>query len=210
MRFAPASERTSLPRPGAGLLVAITVGLIAIASGCTTQEAYNPGPPPPEPQAYVPKPLPSPVASTPTRSHTERASYYGGELAGHETRSGETYDPDDLTAASKHLPLGSYAKVTNPTTGKSVVVRINDRGPHVRGRTLDLSERAAKEIGLTHKGVGRVKVAKISPSTAKALQHPDASASPASISPTLADTNSTTAGTASSPPAGTNDASANP
>lgn len=63
-----------------------------------------------------------------------------------------------MTAASKTLPLGSVVRVTNPETGRSVNVRINDRGPYVRGRSLDLSRSAARRIGLTRKGVARVKV----------------------------------------------------
>ena len=85
----------------------------------------------------------------------------GTEEAGHITASGERFDPHALTAASKTLPLGSKVVVTNPKTGKSVTVRINDRGPFVRGRNLDLSKRAAEEIGITDKGVARVKVKRV-------------------------------------------------
>jgi peptidoglycan lytic transglycosylase len=91
----------------------------------------------------------------------------GAEEAGHRTASGERYDPHALTAASKTLPLGSTVLVTNPETGKSVTVRINDRGPYVRGRSLDLSERAAEEIGITKKGVARVKVERVESKPAK-------------------------------------------
>jgi rare lipoprotein A len=66
-----------------------------------------------------------------------------------------------LTAASKIFPIGSTVLVTNPANGKSVKVRINDRGPHVRGRSLDLSKRAAEELGITEKGVARLKVRRI-------------------------------------------------
>jgi Lytic transglycolase len=66
---------------------------------------------------------------------------------------GEPYNPKDLTAASRNLPMGSTVKVTNPETGRSVNVRINDRGPFVHGRSLDLSKDAAEKIGITHKGV---------------------------------------------------------
>ncbi len=90
---------------------------------------------------------------------TEVASWYGPRFAGHPTSTGERFNPDALTAASKTLPLGSRVRVTNPDNGRSVVVRINDRGPFVRGRSLDLSHRAAQQIGLTGKGVGRVQVA---------------------------------------------------
>ena len=85
----------------------------------------------------------------------------GEEEAGHITASGERYDPHALTAASKTLPIGSRVVVTNPATGKSVTVRINDHGPYVRGRSLDLSKRAAEEIGITKKGVARVKVERV-------------------------------------------------
>jgi rare lipoprotein A len=85
----------------------------------------------------------------------------GKEQEGRRTASGEIYNPNELTAASKTLPLGSTVEVTNPSTGRSVRVRINDRGPYVRGRSIDLSKRAAEEIGLTEKGVGRVKINRV-------------------------------------------------
>ena len=96
-----------------------------------------------------------------------KASYQGKEEAGHITASGERFDPHGLTAASKTLPLGSTVVVTNPETGKSVKVRINDRGPYVHGRSLDLSEHAAEEIGIKDKGVARVKVKRIVSKSAK-------------------------------------------
>ena len=91
----------------------------------------------------------------------------GKEEAGNITASGERFDPHALTAASKTLPLGSKVVVTNPTTGKSVTVRINDRGPYVRGRSLDLSQRAAEEIGITKKGVARVQVKRVDSTTVR-------------------------------------------
>jgi rare lipoprotein A (peptidoglycan hydrolase) len=98
-------------------------------------------------------------------TRTEVASWYGPGFAGRPTSTGETYNPEGLTAASKTLPLGSRVRVTNPDTGRSVVVRINDRGPFVRGRSLDLSHGAARQIGLTGKGVGRVQVTPTATST---------------------------------------------
>lgn len=89
------------------------------------------------------------------------ASYYGNELAGHRTASGERFNPGLLTAAHRTLPLGSMVRVTNPANGKSVVVRINDRGPFARGRVLDLSKAAASQIGLVARGSGRVELALI-------------------------------------------------
>jgi rare lipoprotein A (peptidoglycan hydrolase) len=90
------------------------------------------------------------------------ASWYGPGLAGHRAASGEIYNPDGLTAASKSLPLGSVVRVTNPDNGRSVNVRINDRGPYRRGRSLDLSHRAAQKLGIIHKGVARVMVTRLS------------------------------------------------
>ena len=98
-------------------------------------------------------------------AHTEVASWYGPGFAGRRTSTGEMYNPEGLTAASTTLPLGSHVRVINPDTGRSVVVRINDRGPFVHGRSLDLSHGAARQIGLTGKGVGRVQVTPTAAST---------------------------------------------
>jgi rare lipoprotein A len=87
------------------------------------------------------------------------ASYYGRELAGNRTASGERFDPSDLTAAHRTLPLGSKVRVTNPRTGDSVIVRINDRGPFHGNRLIDLSEAAAREIGIRAAGRGMVEIA---------------------------------------------------
>ena len=86
------------------------------------------------------------------------ASYYGRELAGRRTASGERFDPAGLTAAHRTLPFGSKVRVTNPRSGKSVIVRINDRGPFTRGRLIDVSEAAARQIGLVATGHGQVKL----------------------------------------------------
>jgi rare lipoprotein A len=87
-----------------------------------------------------------------------KASWYGEDFNGKKTASGETFNQNQLTAASKTLPLGSKAKVTNVETGKSVTVEINDRGPYVGNRVMDLSKAAAKKIDLKEKGVGHVKI----------------------------------------------------
>src|SRR5215217_3892460 len=83
-------------------------------------------------------------------------SYYGEELAGNPTASGEPFDPSDLTVAHPYLPFGTRLRVTND--GQSVNVRVNDRGPYVPGRGLDLSSGAARAIGLTDSGVAVVEV----------------------------------------------------
>ena len=86
------------------------------------------------------------------------ASYYGRELEGNRTASGERFDPDELTAAHRTLPFGSKVRVTNAANGKSVVVRINDRGPFTKGRTIDVSRAAAERLGLIARGHGRVEL----------------------------------------------------
>lgn len=84
------------------------------------------------------------------------ASYYSNSLAGHRTASGQKYNPNKLTAAHKTLPFGTKLRVSR--CGKSVIVVVNDRGPFVRGRTLDLSRAAAARICLIGAGVGSVKM----------------------------------------------------
>jgi rare lipoprotein A len=94
----------------------------------------------------------------PTITQVGTASWYGPRFHGKETASGETFNQHALTAAHRTLPLGTEAKVTNLETGQSVQVKINDRGPYVKGRHLDLSQAAAKQLGLTKQGVGKVKI----------------------------------------------------
>jgi rare lipoprotein A len=87
-----------------------------------------------------------------------RASWYGGRFNGRRTASGERFNMNALTAAHKTLPLAAYVRVTNTANQKSVVVRINDRGPYVRGRVIDLSYAAGRELGLQHTGTARVEI----------------------------------------------------
>lgn len=86
------------------------------------------------------------------------ASWYGPAHQGKETASGESFDQNKLTAAHPTLPLGTEAVVTNLKNGKSVAVTINDRGPFVKGRKIDLSRAAAQKIGMTETGVTKVKI----------------------------------------------------
>ncbi len=87
------------------------------------------------------------------------ASYYGDELAGNRTASGERFDPGQMTGAHRSLPFGSMVRVTNVANGDSVVVRINDRGPFSRSRVIDISHAAARQIGMHRSGTARVKLA---------------------------------------------------
>ncbi len=87
------------------------------------------------------------------------ASFYGFDFAGRLTANGERYNPMGMTAASKTLPFGTVVRVTNRNNGRSVVVRINDRGPFIAGRVIDLSQGAAGVVGMLNSGVAPVDIA---------------------------------------------------
>lgn len=89
------------------------------------------------------------------------ASWYGPRFHGNLTANGEIYDQMALTAAHKSLPFGTLLRVTNLKNGKSALIRINDRGPYIDGRDLDLSKGTAAALGMIHRGVIRVKVEKL-------------------------------------------------
>ncbi|MFW6062029.1 MAG: septal ring lytic transglycosylase RlpA family protein [Planctomycetota bacterium] len=84
------------------------------------------------------------------------ASWYGERFAGRPTASGEPFDPSALTAAHRSLPFGTRVRVTHLANDRSVIVRINDRGPHVEGRIIDLSRAAAEKLGMVEQGTARV------------------------------------------------------
>lgn len=87
------------------------------------------------------------------------ASWYGEEFAGRTTANGEIFDPLQFTAAHRTLPFGTVLDITNPKTGQTVRVRVNDRGPYIGGRLIDLSYAAAQRIGLIEPGIGQVNIA---------------------------------------------------
>lgn len=91
------------------------------------------------------------------------ASYYGRKFHGRQTASGETFDMYALTAAHKSLPFGTRLKITNLSNGKEVIVRVNDRGPYVRGRILDLSYAAAQQLGMIKTGTTRIRAEILQP-----------------------------------------------
>jgi rare lipoprotein A len=105
------------------------------------------------------------VPATTLRPYKERgvASWYGKMFHGQKTSIGETYDMYAMTAAHPTLPLPSYARVTNVATGQSVIVRVNDRGPFLHGRIIDLSYAAANRVGIASRGSGEVEVESIIP-----------------------------------------------
>jgi rare lipoprotein A len=136
---------------GAGLLV------LLLAASCASRTASRP----------VSKPIP-PADAVSGWSEDGLASWYGGDdgFEGKPTASGEVYDSSKMTAAHRDLPLGTLVRVTNLDNGKSVDVRINDRGPFIHGRVIDLSQEAARRLDLIGPGVGPVRVVILSPGVA--------------------------------------------
>ena len=134
----------------------ISVGLLLL-SGAFLGLCIDRNPPEISPSPVIAASLPT-VSAADAPVHVLTASYYSNRFNGRKTADGERYNPNRLTAASKTLPLGSVVKVQNPANGRSVKVRINDRGPYIPGRDLDLSRRAARNLGILHQGVTPVKV----------------------------------------------------
>ena len=98
--------------------------------------------------------------SRPARAWTQTgiASWYGGKFHGRRTASGERFNKHALTAAHRELPFGTLVRVISLRTGRHTVVRINDRGPFVKGRVIDLSHAAARQLGIVASGVDRVRL----------------------------------------------------
>jgi rare lipoprotein A len=132
-------------------------------------------------QAAVPvsRPIP-PEELSPAWSEEGLASWYGGDdgFEGKPTASGEIFDSSKLTAAHRDLPIGTVVDVTNAVNGRTVRVRINDRGPFVHGRVIDLSREAARRIDLIGPGTGPVRLAVVSPGLAPTPIPPAVAAGP--------------------------------
>jgi rare lipoprotein A len=125
------------------LLVGVMVGL-GVLAGCAPRATQPPREEKPPPaRAWLEEGL---------------ASYYGPGLAGRPTASGEKFNPQKLTAAHRKLPFGACLRVVNMENGRSVEVRVNDRGPFVQGRVVDVSLAAAKQLDMLEKGLARVRL----------------------------------------------------
>lgn len=140
----------------------VLLGVLWLAPRFSRQEQIL-TPPVPVPAAPLPAPLEKPQTGTPATKQALRilkgkASFYGGSFHGRRTANGERYDQQSLTAAHRTLPMGTWVKVRNLRNGREVVVRINNRGPYIKGRIIDLSTRAAREIRMTDAGVVPVEV----------------------------------------------------
>jgi len=127
--------------------------LIAAVSGCSSEL--------PPSVARAPSTIPRASSRSVSAPHVMLASWYGPGFNGRSTSTSETFDSHRFTAASRALPLGSYARVMNLDNGQSVVVRVNDRGPYLRGRGIDLSQAAAERLGFRREGVARVRVTRL-------------------------------------------------
>jgi rare lipoprotein A len=125
------------------------IGALVLA-GCTSDRSGEQGK-----QASQEKATP---AAKPTHKEVGEASWYGPGFQGKETANGETFDQDKMTAAHPSLPLGTKAEVTNLENGKKVEVRINDRGPYAKDRAIDVSQAAAKRLGMEGEGKTEVKI----------------------------------------------------
>ena len=172
----PKSKRALAPAlcPLFRVLASLAALLVLPLAGChhkppqVTRQApppitRRPLPPPSETASITPAPHPTASAfddtsGPPISTETGLASWYGPNYNRRAAADGTVYDQDGMTAAHRTLPMGSTARITNLTTGQQVYVRITDRGPFVKGRILDLSEGAAKAVGLYRMGVGRVRV----------------------------------------------------
>ncbi len=139
-----------------GLLV---IGLGA-AQGPNNSEASSTPTSPPQIKAQLRKP-----AGKAQPYQVGTASWYGEYFVGRPTASGENYDMYDMTAAHPTLPLGSYVRVTNLRNGRVVVVKVNDRGPIVPGRIIDLSFGAAQALQFEHRGLQKVRLDLVRPRT---------------------------------------------
>jgi rare lipoprotein A len=128
----------SAPRPERGWLLILVVTLAAmLGSGCASRD---------------------PRVGAEQVVDQGLASFYSDALQGNRTASGERFDQKKLTAAHPDLPFGTWVRVQHLETGREVVVRINDRGPFIKGRVIDLSRRAAEQLGMVNAGLAPVRV----------------------------------------------------
>jgi rare lipoprotein A len=164
-----ANNKSSIFRAStwAGFAVVLTVGITSTSS---TQPDATSNPPIAKPAASAPT---NPAPSKPVHHWYQfgKASWYGQDFQGHSTASGESFNMYDLTCAHRSLPLGSLVRVTNLKNRKSVVLRVNDRGPVLGDRIIDLSYAAANSIGMH--GIAKVRL-ELLPAVAH-LNLPDAS-----------------------------------
>jgi rare lipoprotein A len=140
-----------------GLMIAVMVVGLGAAQGPNSSEASS------TPNNRIVKPKNRKQATKTPPYQVGTASWYGEYFEGKPTASGEDYDMYDMTAAHPSLPLGTYVRVTNLRNGRAVVVKINDRGPIVPGRIIDLSYGAARVLNFEQRGLQRVRLDLVKP-----------------------------------------------
>jgi rare lipoprotein A len=184
-----AGPRSLLLSRAASRQAAALFSLALLLASCGVPRPERPGPPRrPEPSRPVPRPQ-GPASDTPVKigkpyqvagiwyypsddsgyDEVGLASWYGAQFHGGQTANGEQFDMDRVGAAHKTLPLPSYVEVTALDTGRKIIVRINDRGPFVTNRIIDLSRRSAQLLGIERSGVARVRVRRVDPSESDRL-----------------------------------------
>lgn len=141
----------SIPSTTASFRPAGCLALLSVLvfSGCTSERLSKQGEPAPQENT---------VSTEPVYKEVGQASWYGPGFHGNKTANGETFNQHKLTAAHPSLPLGTKAEVTNLENGKKVEVKINDRGPYAKDRSIDLSRAAAQQLGMTKDGAAQVKI----------------------------------------------------
>jgi rare lipoprotein A len=163
------------------LLPALSLGLLLAACATPRAKVTAPAPPPVAPTAPAQVKLGNPYevfgrtyVPADDRSYDRRgiASWYGPGFHARQTANGETYNKHELTAAHPTLPMPSWVEVTNLDNGRQLVVRVNDRGPFVEGRIIDLSFRAAQLLGVDRTGLAQVRVRRVFPDGDWALSTP--------------------------------------
>ena len=156
-----------LPRPRGGVLArfAALAALSAVLAACGSTRTASDGPVPSGEGGRYKVGQPYEVAGVwyypqedPLYDETGIASWYGKEFAGRKTANGEIFNPREVSAAHKTLPMPTNVRVTNLENGRSIVARVNDRGPFKPGRIIDMSEQAAELLGFKAQGVARVRV----------------------------------------------------
>ena len=144
-----------------------------IASGCSNSPRYRTDPVKPGSSRTKPTALKTTSKVKHRKVMTGVSSFYAEDFHGKLTANGEVYDMYGLTAAHKTLPLNTIVRVTNLENNKSLILRINDRGPYVKGRILDCSYGAAKKLGFTNNGTAKVKIEVIEWGDNKYMKHRD-------------------------------------
>ena len=147
-----------------GVLAACVAGLAL--TGCATAPRFATRNTPPSPKGETSSETTKPAEEKISRNSSGKvlltlegvASYYADDFHGKQTANGEIYDMNDLTAAHRTFPFGTKVRITNLENGRTVVVRVNDRGPFHEGRIIDLSLGAAKELDLVKTGTARVRI----------------------------------------------------